>query len=99
MSVSAEAPVAPVPPVVPVAPGARAAVGPPLVSIVVPTDNEHERIAECIDALIFVMTANGIDGEVMDADLSMAEMFGYAYQLAELAHWRWHGRKAGVPRR
>jgi dolichol-phosphate mannosyltransferase len=59
MSVAAPAPIAPATP---------PAVGPPLVSIVLPTYNEHERIAECIDALMFVMTANGIDGEVIVVD-------------------------------
>ena len=50
------------------APAARPGVTPPVVSIVLPTYNEHERIAECIDAVMFVMTANGIDGEVIVVD-------------------------------
>ncbi len=58
---SAWAPIAP-------ATAARPAVSPPVVSIVLPTYNEHERIAECIDAVMFVMTANGIDGEVIVVD-------------------------------
>jgi dolichol-phosphate mannosyltransferase len=58
---SAWAPIAP-------APAALPAVTPPVVSIVLPTYNEHERIAECIDAVMFVMAANGIDGEVIVVD-------------------------------
>jgi len=50
------------------APAVRPALSPPLVSIVLPTYNERERIAECIDALMSVMRANRIDGEVIVVD-------------------------------